>query len=163
MAYTINLYPTSDISFRHESSRGNTGYNMINETEPDEGTTYIQQELTGNNATVISQFNCAAATEDPSRPIGKIKVRSVKVETYWGSVGQNVRSVTGTLTTSVAFGDGSYTAASSTDTRNSTTISYTLTNSTFNNLSIVGTVFENIDALEAKLQLSTSGRYTSSN
>jgi hypothetical protein len=67
------------------------------------------------------------------------------------------------LTTSVAFGDGSYTAASSTDTRNSTTISYTLTNSTFNNLSIVGTVFENIDALEAKLQLSTSGRYTSSN
>lgn len=159
MAYTINLYPTSDISFRHESNSGSTGYNMINETEPDEGTTYIEQELSNSNSTVTSQFNCAAS-EDSSRPTGKIKVRSVKVETYWGSVGQNVRSVTGTLTTSVAFGDGSYTDASSTDTRNSTSISYTLTNSTFNGLSIVGNVYENIDALEVKLQLSTSGRYT---
>lgn len=160
MAYTINLYPTSDISFRHESRSGSTGYNMINESEPDEGSTYIQQNLSNSNSTVTSQFNCAAATEDSSRPTGKIKVRSIKVETYWGSVGQNVMSVTGTLTTSVAFGDGSYTAASSTDTRNSTTISYTLTNSEFNNLSIVGNIYENIDALEAKLQLSTNGRYT---
>lgn len=162
MAYTINLYPSGDISFRHVSSSGSTGYNMINESEPDGGSTYIEQELTTSNSTVTSQFNCAAASNDSSRPTGKIRVRSVKVETYWGSMGQNVNTVSGTLTTSVGFGSGNYTAARTTDTRNSTssTANYTLTTSEFSNLSVVGQTFENIDALNAKLQLSTAGRYT---
>lgn len=159
MAYTINLYPISDITLEHGTTTGSTGYNMINESEPDEGSTYIEHALSTSNSTKTSQFNCAAVTNDSSRPTGKIKVRSIKVETYWGSVGQNINSISGTLTTSVAFGNGSYTDASSIDTRNSTSISYTLTTSTFNDLSIVGNVYENIDALEAKLQLSTNGRY----
>lgn len=162
MAYTINLYPTSDISLGHTAGSGSTGYNMVNESETDGDSTYIQHSLSSSNSTETSRFNCAAATNDSSKPSGKIKVRSIKVETYWGSGGQNVDTISGTLTTSVAFGDGSYTNASSTATRNSTssTVSYTLTTSTFTNLSIVGTVYESIDDLEAKLQLSTSGRYT---
>lgn len=162
MAYTINLYPTSDISFSHDASTGYTGYNMINESEPDGGSSYIQHSLTTSNATETSQFNCSAPTNDANRPAGKIKVRSIKVETYWGSYGQNVSTVSGTLTTSVAFGNGTYTDANTTDTRNTVTTNttYTLTTSEFSNLSIVGNVYENIDAIEAKLQLSTRGRYT---
>jgi len=159
MAYTINLYPSSDVSLEHTASSGNVGYALINEAEPDSGTTYIYQTLSSSNATVTSEFSCAPSSED-NPPTGKIKLKSITVETYWTSYGNNYAdSVTGTLTPSVSFGGGSYTAGTE-ETKTSKTANYTLLTSTFSDLPEEGTVYESIDELNAQLRLVTRGRYT---
>ena len=160
MAYTINLYPYGDISRGHSASQGNTGYSLINEVSTDNGSTYIYQTLSASNATQTSQFNCRESSSDSSVPTGKIKIRSVSVEVVWTTEGENINSITGTLTPSVAFGSGSYTAGSQ-NTKTSTSGSYTMTTSTVSNLPEAGNVYDNISDLSAKLQLVTNGRYTS--
>lgn len=160
MAYTINFYPTSDISLNHDAKSGSTGYNMINEDQPDGSSTYISQILSTFNSTKTSRFNCAVSSNDASKPAGKIKIRSVKVVTYWTTV-TSANSVNGTLTPSVALGNGSYTSGMGTSKTNTSENYNTATETNISNLPEVGEVYENIDALNLKLQISTSGRYTS--
>ena len=159
MAHTITLYPYSDVNLRHDPSRGSTGYNLINEASTDTGTTYIYQTLSGSNASLTSQFNCSESSSDSSVPTGKIKIRSVTVEVVWTTVGENINSITGSLTPGVAFGSGSYTTGTQ-STKTNTSENYTTTTTTISNLPEEGNVYDNISYLNTKLQLVTTGRYT---
>ena len=101
---TINLYPSSDINVVHTKSSGNSGFSLINDTTDDSGSTNISQTLTSSSSTQTSTFNCAANTSD-NPPTGKIKVKSISVETYWRVFkNDDASGVTGTLTAGVSFG-----------------------------------------------------------
>lgn len=165
MAYTINLYPSSDISGnnRHSASNGSTLFSMINETEDDSGTTYIYSTLS-NNQTVTnsSSFNCSANTNE--KPSGKIKVRNITVNTFWlldtTTRNMTISSRTATLTPSVSFENGEYINGTSATRTTDDDTNYTEFNSIFSNLSIIDKTFNSIDDLNAKLQIYTSGRYS---
>lgn len=160
--HTIKLYPSSDISANHTSSSGNSKYSMINDATDDSGSTRIYQTLSASNATVTSTFNCSPnSTDNP--PTGKIKVKSIKIETYWTVVASNIDSVTGSLTHGTAFGNSTNYINSSAATKTASSDNYTLKTDTISDSSVINQVFENLNALGAKLRISTSGYYTSSN
>ena len=82
------------------------------------------------------------------------------MEVVWTTVGENINSITGSLTPGVAFGSGSYTTGTQ-STKTNTSENYTTTTTTISNLPEEGNVYDNISYLNTKLQLATTGRYTS--
>ena len=155
-AHTINLYPSSDITVNHTASSGNTRYSMINDETDDNGTTYIQQSLKSSNSSAVSSFECKPNSSDISS-IQKIKIKNVSIVTVWGASGSNINSINATLTNAVSLGDESFisgTQKSITSTsQNYTSAQDTIASSLINNIL-------NINDLTAKIQLTTSGRYT---
>lgn len=154
--HTINLYPSSDITVNHTASSGNTRYSMINDETDDNGTTYIQQSLSTSNSSAVSSFECKPNSSDISS-IQKIKIKNVSIVTVWGASGSHIKSINATLTNSVSLGDESFisgTQKSITSTsQNYTSVQDTIASSLINNIL-------NINDLTAKIQLTTSGRYT---
>lgn len=159
---TINLYPSSDISAGHTASSGNSRYSMINDTTDDSGSTYIEHELSTSNTTKTSSFNCLPNSSD-NPPTGKIKVKSIKIETYWNVYQSNASSVSGRLTAGVAFDDSSTFTNGTATTSTTSSNNYSLKTDTITGLSIIDSTFENINSLNAQLKLETYGRYVSNN
>lgn len=154
--HTINLYPSSDITVNHTASSGNTRYSMINDETDDNGTTYIQQSLTSSNSSAVSSFECKPNSSDISS-IQKIKIKNVSIVTVWGASGSNIKSINTTLTNAVSLGDESFISGTqksiTSASQNYTSAEDTITSSLINNIL-------NINDLTAKIQLTTSGRYT---
>lgn len=154
--HTINLYPSSDITVNHTASSGNTRYSMINDETDDNGTTYIQQSLTSSNSSAVSSFECKPNSSDISS-IQKIKIKNVSIVTVWGASGSNIKSINATLTNAVSLGDESFISGTqksiTSPSQNYTSVEDTITSSLINNIL-------NINDLTAKIQLTTSGRYT---
>lgn len=154
--HTINLYPSSDITVNHTASSGDTRYSMINDETDDNGTTYIQQSLSSSNSSAVSSFECKPNSSDISS-IQKIKIKNVSIVTVWGASGLHIKSINATLTNAVSLGDESFifgtqksiTSAS----QNYISAEDTIASSLINNIL-------NINDLTAKIQLTTSGRYT---
>lgn len=154
--HTINLYPSSDITVNHTASSGNTRYSMINDETDDNGTTYIQQSLTSSNSSAVSSFECKPNSSDISS-IQKIKIKNVSIVTVWGASGSNIKSINATLINAVSLGDESFISGTqksiTSSSQNYTSVEDTITSSLINNIL-------NINDLTAKIQLTTSGRYT---
>ena len=154
--HTINLYPSSDITVNHTASSGNTRYSMINDETDDNGTTYIQQSLTSSNSSAVSSFECKPNSSDISS-IQKIKIKNVSIVTVWGASGSNIKSINATLTNAVSLGNESFISGTqksiTSPSQNYTSAQDTITSSLINNIL-------NINDLTAKIQLTTSGRYT---
>lgn len=154
--HTINLYPSSDITVNHTASSGNTRYSMINDETDDNGTTYIQQSLTSSNSSAVSSFECKPNSSDISS-IQKIKIKNVSIVTVWGASGSNIKSINTTLTNAVSLGDESFISGTqksiTSASQNYTSAQDTIASSLINNIL-------NINDLTAKIQLTTSGRYT---
>ena len=154
--HTINLYPSSDITVNHTASSGNTRYSMINDETDDNGTTYIQQSLSTSNSSAVSSFECKPNSSDISS-IQKIKIKNVSIVTVWGASGANIKSINATLTNSVSLGDESFISGTqksiTSPSQNYTSAEDTIASSLINNIL-------NINDLTAKIQLTTSGRYT---
>lgn len=154
--HTINLYPSSDITVNHTASSGNTRYSMINDETDDNGTTYIQQSLTSSNSSAVSSFECKPNSSDISS-IQKIKIKNVSIVTVWGAAGSNIKSINATLTNAVSLGDESFISGTqksiTSSSQNYTSAQDTIASSLINNIL-------NINDLTAKIQLTTSGRYT---
>ena len=154
--HTINLYPSSDITVNHTASSGNTRYSMINDETDDNGTTYIQQSLTSSNSSAVSSFECKPNSSDISS-IQKIKIKNVSIVTVWGASGSNINSINATLTNAVSLGDESFISGTqksiTSASQNYTSAQDTIASSLINNIL-------NINDLTAKIQLTTSGRYT---
>lgn len=154
--HTINLYPSSDITVNHTASSGNTRYSMINDETDDNGTTYIQQSLTSSNSSAVSSFECKPNSSDISS-IQKIKIKNVSIVTVWGASGSNINSINATLTNAVSLGDESFISGTqksiTSASQNYTSAEDTIESSLINNIL-------NINDLTAKIQLTTSGRYT---
>lgn len=154
--HTINLYPSSDITVNHTASSGNTRYSMINDETDDNGTTYIQQSLTSSNSSAVSSFECKPNSSDISS-IQKIKIKNVSIATVWGASGSNIKSINATLTNAVSLGDESFISGTqksiTSASQNYTSVQDTIASSLINNIL-------NINDLTAKIQLTTSGRYT---
>ena len=154
--HTINLYPSSDITVNHTASSGNTRYSMINDETDDNGTTYIQQSLTSSNSSAVSSFECKPNSSDISS-IQKIKIKNVSIVTVWGASGSNINSINATLTNAVSLGDESFISGTqksiTNPSQNYTSVQDTIASSLINNIL-------NINDLTAKIQLTTSGRYT---
>lgn len=154
--HTINLYPSSDITVNHTASSGNTRYSMINDETDDNGTTYIQQSLTSSNSSAVSSFECKPNSSDISS-IQKIKIKNVSIVTVWGASGSNIKSINATLTNTVSLGNESFISGTqksiTSSSQNYTSAQDTITSSLINNIL-------NINDLTAKIQLTTSGRYT---
>lgn len=160
MATTVILKPSSNISANHSSSSNNRSqYTMIYDVPDDSGSTNIYQDLSGSQSTKTSQFGCSADTN--AKPTGKIIVRNIYMETYWNLYGNNyVSSINGTLTPAVSFENSEYISGQS-EQKTASSNNYTLLTTQFNNLSIVNKIFNSIDNLNAKIQLTTTGNYTS--
>lgn len=154
--HTINLYPSSDITVNHTASSGNTRYSMINDETDDNGTTYIQQSLKSSNSSATSSFECKPNSSDISS-IQKIKIKNVSIATVWGASGSNIKSINATLTNAVSLGNESFISGTqksiTSSSQNYTSAQDTITSSLINNIL-------NINDLTAKIQLTTSGRYT---
>lgn len=154
--HTINLYPSSDITVNHTASSGNTRYSMINDETDDNGTTYIQQSLTSSNSSAVSSFECKPNSSDISS-IQKIKIKNVSIVTVWGASGSNIKSINATLTNAVSLGNESFISGTqksiTSASQNYTSVQDTIASSLINNIL-------NINDLTAKIQLTTSGRYT---
>lgn len=154
--HTINLYPSSDITVNHTASSGNTRYSMINDETDDNGTTYIQQSLTSSNSSAVSSFECKPNSSDISS-IQKIKIKNVSIVTVWGASGSNIKSINATLTNAVSLGDESFISGTqksiTSPSQNYISAEDTIASSLINNIL-------NINDLTAKIQLTTSGRYT---
>lgn len=154
--HTINLYPSSDITVNHTASSGNTRYSMINDETDDNGTTYIQQSLTSSNSSAVSSFECKPNSSDISS-IQKIKIKNVSIVTVWGASGSNIKSINATLTNAVSLGNESFISGTqksiTSASQNYTSGEDTIASSLINNIL-------NINDLTAKIQLTTSGRYT---
>ena len=154
--HTINLYPSSDITVNHTASSGNTRYSMINDETDDNGTTYIQQSLSTSNSSAVSSFECKPNSSDISS-IQKIKIKNVSIVTVWGASGSNINSINATLTNAVSLGNESFISGTqksiTSPSRNYTSAEDTIASSLINNIL-------NINDLTAKIQLTTSGRYT---
>lgn len=154
--HTINLYPSSDITVNHTASSGNTRYSMINDETDDNGTTYIQQSLTSSNSSAVSSFECKPNSSDISS-IQKIKIKNVSIVTVWGASGSNINSINATLTNAVSLGDESFISGTqksiTSPLQNYISAEDTIASSLINNIL-------NINDLTAKIQLTTSGRYT---
>lgn len=154
--HTINLYPSSDITVNHTASSGNTRYSMINDETDDNGTTYIQQSLTSSNSSAVSSFECKPNSSDISS-IQKIKIKNVSIVTVWGASGSNIKSINATLTNAVSLGDESFISGTqksiTSPSQNYISAEDTIVSSLINNIL-------NINDLTAKIQLTTSGRYT---
>lgn len=154
--HTINLYPSSDITVNHTASSGNTRYSMINDETDDNGTTYIQQSLTSSNSSAVSSFECKPNSSDISS-IQKIKIKNVSIVTVWGASGSNINSINATLTNAVSLGDESFISGTqksiTSPLQNYISAEDTIPSSLINNIL-------NINDLTAKIQLTTSGRYT---
>ena len=154
--HTINLYPSSDITVNHTASSGNTRYSMINDETDDNGTTYIQQSLSSSNSSAVSSFECKPNSSDISS-IQKIKIKNVSIVTVWGASGANIKSINATLTNAVSLGNESFISGTqksiTSASQNYTSAQDTIASSLINNIL-------NINDLTAKIQLTTSGRYT---
>lgn len=154
--HTINLYPSSDITVNHTASSGNTRYSMINDETDDNGTTYIQQSLTSSNSSAVSSFECKPNSSDISS-IQKIKIKNVSIVTVWGASGSNIKSINASLTNAVSLGNESFISGTqksiTSASQNYTSAEDTIASSLINNIL-------NINDLTAKIQLTTSGRYT---
>lgn len=154
--HTINLYPSSDITVNHTASSGNTRYSMINDETDDNGTTYIQQSLSTSNSSAVSSFECKPNSSDISS-IQKIKIKNVSIVTVWGASGANIKSINATLTNAVSLGNESFISGTqksiTSASQNYTSAQDTIASSLINNIL-------NINDLTAKIQLTTSGRYT---
>lgn len=154
--HTINLYPSSDITVNHTASSGNTRYSMINDETDDNGTTYIQQSLTSSNSSAVSSFECKPNSSDISS-IQKIKIKNVSIVTVWGASGSNIKSINATLTNAVSLGDESFISGTqksiTSPSQNYISAEDTIASSLINNIL-------NFNDLTAKIQLTTSGRYT---
>ena len=154
--HTINLYPSSDITVNHTASSGDTRYSMINDETDDNGTTYIQQSLSSSNSSAVSSFECKPNSSDISS-IQKIKIKNVSIVTVWGASGLHIKSINATLTNSVSLGDESFISGTqksiTSSSQNYTSAQDTIASSLINNIL-------NINDLTAKIQLTTSGRYT---
>ena len=154
--HTINLYPSSDITVNHTASSGNTRYSMINDETDDNGTTYIQQSLSTSNSSAVSSFECKPNSSDISS-IQKIKIKNVSIVTVWGASGSNIKSINATLTNAVSLGNESFISGMQKSitslSQNYTSAQDTIASSLINNIL-------NINDLTAKIQLTTSGRYT---
>ena len=154
--HTINLYPSSDITVNHTASIGDTRYSMINDETDDNGTTYIQQSLSTSNSSAVSSFECKPNSSDISS-IQKIKIKNVSIVTVWGASGSNINSINATLTNAVSLGNESFISGTqksiTSPSQNYTSAEDTITSSLINNIL-------NINDLTAKIQLTTSGRYT---
>ena len=155
--HTINLYPSSDITVNHTASSGDTRYSMINDETDDNGTTYIQQSLSTSNNSVVSSFECKPISYDISS-IQKIKIKNVSIVTVWGALGSNINSINATLTNAVSLGNESFISGTQKSitrpSQNYISAEDTIPSSLINNIL-------NINDLTAKIQLTTSGRYTS--
>ena len=154
--HTINLYPSSDITVNHTASSGDTRYSMINDETDDNGTTYIQQSLSTSNSSAVSSFECKPNSSDISS-IQKIKIKNVSIVTVWGASGSNINSINATLTNAVSLGNESFISGTqksiTNPLRNYISAEDTIASSLINNIL-------NINDLTAKIQLTTSGRYT---
>ena len=154
--HTINLYPSSDITVNHTASSGDTRYSMINDETDDNGTTYIQQSLSTSNSSAVSSFECKPNSCDISS-IQKIKIKNLSIVTVWGASGSNINSINATLTNAVSLGDESFISGTQKSikslSQNYTSAQDTIASSLINNIL-------NINDLTAKIQLTTSGRYT---
>lgn len=154
--HTINLYPSSDITVNHTASSGDTRYSMINDETDDNGTTYIQQSLSTSNSSAVSSFECKPNSSDISS-IQKIKIKNVSIVTVWGASGSNINSINATLTNAVSLGNESFISGTqksiTSPSQNYTSAEDTIASSLINNIL-------NINDLTAKIQLTTSGRYT---
>lgn len=154
--HTINLYPSSDITVNHTASSGDTRYSMINDETDDNGTTYIQQSLSTSNSSAVSSFECKPNSSDISS-IQKIKIKNVSIVTVWGASGSNINSINATLTNAVSLGNESFISGTQKSitrpSQNYTSAEDTIASSLINNIL-------NINDLTAKIQLTTSGRYT---
>lgn len=154
--HTINLYPSSDITVNHTASSGDTRYSMINDETDDNGTTYIQQSLSTSNNSVVSSFECKPNSYDISS-IQKIKIKNVSIVTVWCASGSNINSINATLTNAVSLGNESFISGTqksiTSPSQNYISAEDTIASSLINNIL-------NINDLTAKIQLTTSGRYT---
>ena len=154
--HTINLYPSSDITVNHTASSGDTRYSMINDETDDNGTTYIQQSLSTSNSSAVSSFECKPNSSDISS-IQKIKIKNVSIVTVWGASGSNINSINATLTNAVSLGNESFISGTqksiTSPSKNYISAEDTIASSLINNIL-------NINDLTAKIQLTTSGRYT---
>ena len=154
--HTINLYPSSDITVNHTASSGDTRYSMINDETDDNGTTYIQQSLSTSNSSAVSSFECKPNSSDISS-IQKIKIKNVSIVTVWGASGSNINSINATLTNAVSLGNESFISGTqksiTSPSKNYISAEDTMPSSLINNIL-------NINDLTAKIQLTTSGRYT---
>lgn len=154
--HTINLYPSSDITVNHTASSGDTRYSMINDETDDNGTTYIQQSLSSSNSSAVSSFECKPNSSDISS-IQKIKIKNVSIVTVWGASGLHIKSINATLTNAVSLGNESFISGTqksiTSASQNYTSAEDTIASSLINNIL-------NINDLTAKIQLTTSGRYT---
>ena len=154
--HTINLYPSSDITVNHTASIGDTRYSMINDETDDNGTTYIQQSLSSSNNSAVSSFECKPNSSDISS-IQKIKIKNVSIVTVWGASGSNINSINATLTNAVSLGNESFISGTqksiTSPLQNYISAEDTIASSLINNIL-------NINDLTAKIQLTTSGRYT---
>ena len=154
--HTINLYPSSDITVNHTASSGDTRYSMINDETDDNGTTYIHQSLSTSNSSAVSSFECKPNSSDISS-IQKIKIKNVSIVTVWGASGSNINSINATLTNAVSLGNESFISGTqksiTSPSQNYISAEDTIASSLINNIL-------NINDLTAKIQLTTSGRYT---
>ena len=154
--HTINLYPSSDITVNHTASSGDTRYSMINDETDDNGTTYIQQSLSSSNSSAVSSFECKPNSSDISS-IQKIKIKNVSIVTVWGASGLHIKSINATLTNAVSLGNESFISGTqksiTSASQNYISDEDTIASSLINNIL-------NINDLTAKIQLTTSGRYT---
>ena len=159
--HTIILYPSSDISTGHTPTSGSNCFNMINDKTDDSGSSAITHTLSSSSSTRTSTFNCKASSDD-NPPTGKIKVKSIKIETYWNLYGSNIQTITGSLIHGTAFNDNTNYINSNTSTITSSSNSYTLKTDNISDSTVINQIFQSLDNLNAKLQLSTTGNYTTS-
>lgn len=154
---TVILYPASDLSVNHTKSANNSsGFALINDITPDDGTGYIYHSLTTSNSTRESSFKCL-----PNETIGKIKINSAIINVRYLFNVQNTGSRTVTINPSISINNITSTTTSQTFTAGTTDYA----NITFNvnQLNGIDDIFNSFDDADINLILLTSGSYTNDN
>lgn len=154
---TVILYPKSDISVGHtKSSTSSNGYALVNEVTSDNGSSYLGHSLSTSSSTRTSTFKCTPN----DTTIGKVIIRSAKINVRYEFYTTNTSSQTATITPSISI-NGESSSVDSAFTTTTTTGEGTYSTQVFNitNLSGVGVIYDSFDAANVQVTVSTSGSY----
>ncbi len=158
---TVILYPSSDINVGHTKSATNSsGYALVNEVTPDDSSSYLGHSLGTSSSTRTSTFKCTP--NDAS--IGKVIIRSAKINVRYEFYTANTSSQTATITPSISI-NGESSSVDSAFTTTTTTGEGTYSTQVFNitNLSGTGITYSSFDAANIQVTVSTSGSYVENN
>lgn len=163
---TVIIYPSSDVRLGHTPDNGNVGYNRINETTSDGGSTYIGQTLSTTLSAVTSEFGCLPNNGDNSAPKGKFRIKGVTINVnyeFYSANGYNtsITSRNFNINPSISI-DGQN---SNCDTPLSSTVNtgddtYRLNNFSITNLNGVNRTFTSFNDASINVKIETSGNYS---